>query len=64
VSNAKRTLEISQPWPSPDTAPDTLSDCVRYVRDCKATDHFYRYAASRCADAAAVMYIRHPEYFT
>lgn len=66
MSNATRTLEISQPWPDLTQPPASLSDCVRYLRTrslsqpAPHTDH----AVQRCTDAAAVMVIRHPEYFT
>lgn len=65
MSNARRTLEISQPWPDSDQPPASLSDCVRYLRTFVAQGHPHtEYAKQRCTDAAAVMAIRHPEYFT
>lgn len=65
MSNAKRTLEISQPWPSPHQKPETLSDCVRYLRSAaECRDPHYLYAVGRVTDAASLMAIRHPEYFT
>ena len=65
VSNATRTLEISQPWRDLSEQPTSLSDCVRYLRSVsygQPAPH-QPYAQQRCTDAAALMFVRHPEYF-
>lgn len=66
MSNATRTLEVGQHWPDLSVRPETLGDCVRYLRTRSVSQPapHTEYATSRCVDAASVMYIRHPEYFT
>lgn len=66
MSNAARTLEIGQPWPDLHQRPASLGDCVRYLRSIsygQPAPH-QPYAQQRCTDAAALMAIRHPEYFS